>query len=99
MSIEFDEDITKIFEGDVKETFTSEELEILSEYIETIGSQYSVTRSRDGSIFYSTQMVQFKQSFPKGSTPDTILNYQRIQATNYMQKTYSNKRLKTPIKH
>ncbi len=89
-------DLTSLFEIDDKETFTSDELEVLSEYIDEVHSQYTCTRSRDGSIFSSTQMIGMKQKFPKGANLKTVLNYQRIQVTNYMQNTYNNKRLKKP---
>ena len=92
------DEMVKMFEGDMVETFTDKEMEQLSEYIDEVHSQYSVTRNRDGSVFSSSQMIGMKQKFPKGANLETILNYQRIQATNYMQKTYSNKRLKQPNK-
>jgi len=77
-----------------KETFTDEEVEIFSEYVDEVWSDYKVTRNRDGSIFSTSQNVGMKMTVPKGGDFNSVFTFQRIQLTNLLNSTHENKRLK-----
>ncbi len=73
---------------------TDEEFEVLSEYVEEVGSRYSVTKSCDGSTYSSTFEVIIKTKVPKGGDFQAVMNFNRIQSVNNVRNFFDNNRLK-----
>jgi len=79
-------------------SFTDEENEFFSECVESVGSEFSITKSKDGSTYSTTARCSMKMSIPVGGDFRHVWDWQRIQMTNKLRNDYENNRLKTPLK-